>query len=324
MEFPKTYVINLDKDVERLSKMKQQLGNYDIKFTRIPAVYGKDLSKAEIKDVTNGFCNTFCTYSSIGCAMSHLKTYETILKNSDPYALILEDDVVFEPDFKKQVEQKLARVPKDFDIVYLGCALCKDNSRSDSTLVDFFFNMVCDNTMFENINESVFTPKFATALHAYVISNKGAEKLLKLLKRNISGHIDGQIMMNKSKFNMYVIRPLLAYQDLKTNESNQSTEYPTIISRLLPGNDEYRIPYSYLFTIPLYIVGSFPLNSYNMVFMILCLISGIVRNKFIVYFVLGLGLYEWLVEPKNRDKVIQSTGVFLAFYLLGLSFSSIC
>ena len=52
-------------------------------------------------------------FKSCGCL-------EKALTQSQDTILVLEDDVIFPSDFRKQLEFYLNEVPKDFDILYLG------------------------------------------------------------------------------------------------------------------------------------------------------------------------------------------------------------
>jgi len=319
MEFPKTYIINLDKDVKRLEKVIKQLTDYNItNYSRIPAVYGKDLSKDEIKEATSDFCNKFCTKSSIGCALSHIKAYKEILSNEDPYALILEDDVVFEDNFKDLVKEKLAMVPKDFDIVYLGCNLCNSDDIIKSWVDIYGYSF---DTKYEKVNEYIYSPKIALALHAYIVSNTGAKKLLEIFKNGIYAHIDFQIQNARKELNVYAVSPLLAYQDLDANVSNQASQYPTSIHKMLEGQyDEYRIPVSYHFTIPFYQVCGIELTAFNIILMFGGLLSGIFSGKsgmmLMVYFL----VYEFFVdkESKNINKIVHSLFLLCIFYGWGM------
>lgn len=319
MEFPKTYIINLDKDTSRLEKVIKQLTDYNItNYARIPAVYGKDLSEDEIKEATSDFCNKFCTKSSIGCALSHIKAYKEILSNEDPYALILEDDVVFEDNFKDLVREKLEMVPKDFDIVYLGCNNC--NSEGNIKSLADVYGLMFD-TKYQKVNDWVYSPKLAFALHAYIVSNTGAKKLLEIFKDGIYGHIDWQIQNSRKELNVYAVSPSLAYQDLGTNVSNQASQYPKSIHKLFEGQyDEYRIPVSYHFTIPYYQVCEVELTAFNIILMFGGLLSGILGGissmMLMVYFL----AYEFFVDTgyKNINKIIHSLFLLCLFYTSGV------
>ena len=108
----KVFVVNLDKDKERLKNIiielkKQKLKNYEI----IKAVEGDKFTDTRInflvsknKNFLNP-SNTKMSRSEIGCALSHIKIYKKILKTNLDYALILEDDAVFLNDFSENLEK---------------------------------------------------------------------------------------------------------------------------------------------------------------------------------------------------------------------------
>lgn len=100
----KTYVINLDRNPERLAFMRGQLERLGIAFERFPAVWGKGLSATERK---HGFSRVRSFIASkkrlsaaeIGVAMSHVGVYRRIVADRIPYALVFEDDVVLGEGF---------------------------------------------------------------------------------------------------------------------------------------------------------------------------------------------------------------------------------
>ena len=100
----KTYLINLDRNPERLEFMRGQLDRLGISFERFPAVWGKGLSEAERRA---GFSRTRSFIAAgkrlsdaeIGVAMSHVGFYRRMVDADEPYALVLEDDVVLSDGF---------------------------------------------------------------------------------------------------------------------------------------------------------------------------------------------------------------------------------
>ena len=54
----KVYVINLDRDTERLEKMKQQLDKLNIEFTRFSAVLG---AQVKTSHHLTDLCLKYCT-----------------------------------------------------------------------------------------------------------------------------------------------------------------------------------------------------------------------------------------------------------------------
>ena len=99
----KTFVINLDKNINRMSYMDEQLKRLDIEYERIPAVYGAHLSKEERKKNFSAF-RSFCATGyrmrdgEIGCALSHCKIYKKMVEDKISFALICEDDIIIEKE----------------------------------------------------------------------------------------------------------------------------------------------------------------------------------------------------------------------------------
>jgi len=57
-----------------------------------------------------------------GCYMSHVSIWRMLVQLKQPFAIILEDDVVVESDFVDSVQSALKRLPKQWAIFYLnGC-----------------------------------------------------------------------------------------------------------------------------------------------------------------------------------------------------------
>ena len=52
MVIPPVFVINLDKSTKRMARISERLNHLDIPFERISGVYGADLSKQEIANIT--------------------------------------------------------------------------------------------------------------------------------------------------------------------------------------------------------------------------------------------------------------------------------
>ena len=92
----KVYVINLDKDFERLKNIEANFKKYNISYTRVPGVYGKNLTKDEIDSVTTPICRMFsCNKGIIGSGLSHFKALQTVSKERDGFYMICEDDINF-------------------------------------------------------------------------------------------------------------------------------------------------------------------------------------------------------------------------------------
>jgi len=113
----KVYVINLESAHERLAFMTKQLGEAGVAFERFPAVDGRALSEEELRQLgapllQRLFMGRKLLSGEIGCALSHMRIWEKIIKEGDELACILEDDVTLLEGFTKQ----LAFVEKTLDV----------------------------------------------------------------------------------------------------------------------------------------------------------------------------------------------------------------
>lgn len=129
----KTFVINLDKDTERMRFMHEQLTRIGIPYERESAIYGKHYfpTKEEYDaDKAQAAGGHILLPGEVGCALSHARVIQKIVTEQLPYALILEDDVTLPTDFKAVLEREIAKNNNDweyllFDYVPVGSTFLK-------------------------------------------------------------------------------------------------------------------------------------------------------------------------------------------------------
>src|SRR5947209_4640748 len=96
----KAYVINLPRSTERRASMAEQLERTELDYEFVDGVSGRGLTPTERAELVDEAAVAryprWLTPGQIGCALSHLRTYERILDSGtqDAAALILEDDVI--------------------------------------------------------------------------------------------------------------------------------------------------------------------------------------------------------------------------------------
>lgn len=95
-----TYVINLDRSVERLHQISLELKREAILFERVPAVDGRSLSADAQHEIDAGNFERGLTSGEVGCALSHVAALRRFLETDRKFVLILEDDTILEKDFK--------------------------------------------------------------------------------------------------------------------------------------------------------------------------------------------------------------------------------
>ena len=213
--FDSVYVINMDKDTEKMRVMEKTLAGLNVTYTRFPAIDGREVSKKEKREMSFSICSDImCTKGTIGCGMSHMSLWKQIAKNDVQSALILEDDVVFTKNAMDVLEKAMDQLPEDWDLLYLG-------------ILNTGFAMIdCTN----KISTNLCVPSYAGGTHAYAVSNKGCRKLLQRIPK-VSWHID-QLMSRQFKhLRVFACDPMIAYQrDMHT--SNIGSKTPILLNHL--------------------------------------------------------------------------------------------
>ena len=228
------YLINMDKDIDRLKKVTKECDKVNIKFERFSGVKTFDLSKNILDKYIPKEIQKYGTDGMIGCGLSHLFIWQDAVKKNYKNILVLEDDVYFSDDFNKYLENVMEELPKDYDILYLGykdsiCEAKKDTS----------FNYI-------------YKPEFPLLTHAMIISNKGLKKLLNLITI-IDDHIDWKIARNVKKLDIYASNKKIVNQIWESSNNSNLLNFPKIINYYLDQvHDCNNIPQSYEYNFQLY------------------------------------------------------------------------
>jgi len=218
----KVYVINLDKDKERLEYITTQLKAQDIEFERFEAVDGNKI-KDDIRLTSQ--CNTTCPDGLKGCAISHRTLWETMIEKDYKNILILEDDAILNSNLNSELQLSWNEVPNDFDILYLGSTFyCGDTSSYNKLVTKL------TNRKIENISDTILKTEGCGGLYGYIISQKGAKNLM---KEPIGFHVDDFIsgQVRKYSLNAYAFHPVLI--EANNKKSNLSQYYPPFLSSIL-------------------------------------------------------------------------------------------
>lgn len=193
---------NIEKQTEKLKKGKFNTDNVHI----IDAIVGKtlDLDKLISEGVldANAYLNEepdpaerLATHKrEVGCYLSHMKAYETVLaKNKDGYSIIFEDDFNLLDNFLPILDETLVKIKKiEFDILFL------------SLIAIYRGDNVVDNIY--HIHDSE-----AWGAHAYLINNKSVGKIIEKMKY-IETVLDKQLFDKGRSKELTVLRldPLIA------------------------------------------------------------------------------------------------------------------
>ena len=231
------YLINMDKDTDRLGKVTKECDKVNIKFERFTGIKVLNLSQNLLDKYIPIETQKYGPNGMIGCGLSHLFIWQNAVKKNYKNILVLEDDVHFTYDFNKYITNIMDEVPEDYDILYLGYGEKNYNIPNDS-----------NNYIY------IYKPKFQLLTHAMIISNKGLKKLLNLITK-IDDHIDWKIARNSKKINIYASKKKIVIQLWKdSNNSNLKIKtFPKIINYYLDQmHDCNGIPISYGYNFQMY------------------------------------------------------------------------
>jgi len=303
----KVYVINLDRDTERLQNMKQQLDKLNIEFTRFPAVLGSQVKKSH--HLTE-LCLKYCTDGVKGCAISHKMIWEDMLKNNYKQVLILEDDAVFADDFEEKFRTGWNQVPKDFDMFYLGCNFNCD----DKQVIPKVYNKMLGQVP-QKVNTHILQVFGSVGFHGYIISNDCARKVK---HSPIHNHIDAQMAywIYKYKMNAYSMKPLIINTpDNGLGHSNLSESYPPLLNSALR-----QVPFSDTVTLDWGASENFAkIGGHNINVMIFITILLVLLTSPTYYFLFGIWLiveYLYSKDAKNTVKFATFIGGTMIFKMI--------
>jgi glycosyl transferase family 25 len=117
------WLINLDSNPERYESAKKQLQKLGLDAERFSAIYGKNLSQAEVTACYDPALNQKkfrrpLSPGEIGCYLSHRTLWQRMVDENIAMAFILEDDIDLEPEFLTVLE-KITQL-KHWDMIKLA------------------------------------------------------------------------------------------------------------------------------------------------------------------------------------------------------------
>ena len=226
----RTYVINMDKDVERYNKIASYYHNSDLSdlpLERYSAVVGKNVEPSDwltddaindFKQVLNNGYRTHhyqLTYGGIGCFLSHYNLAKQLLseqKNIDAY-IVFEDDTAIPRNLLSHIETQMSELPEDWD--YLMFYTIRANG--------------------DPITKKLNKLKSFWGTNCYIMNKKGARKLVEETNANkIDGQIDSYLsrMIQQKKMNVYATKKHL----VKSNAVDTNIQ---VILKPLKGVNPY-------------------------------------------------------------------------------------
>lgn len=219
-----TYVINMDTDMARLEQFDAMMMASNWNYSRHSAINGKKLlsSWSEINDpdeynllrdqliMKKTFVSTLnlLSHSEIGCLLSHVSLWKEVADNPEKNRI-----AIFEDDARTHIQgDTIYKLLSEFynyletngieepDMLYLGKAL--DD---------------CIN--YEKVWGNVYKSRHPLCLHAYIITKKGAQKLLNMAPYHLPIDMIPIKAIKKGILNVMTFHPSIYFQDVLNNMS---------------------------------------------------------------------------------------------------------
>lgn len=155
--FQQIYVITLP---QRRGYIQNIMNIIKVKCHYFPAISKASLDKNRL--ITSGFLspNNKLNNGQIACHLSHISVLKKFLASGARNCLIFEDDLKMPELNNQNLDKTLSLIPSNYDIIYLG--RCWDS---------------CQKAKF--LNEFVLKCYSPQCRHAYGVSRKGAEKIIR-------------------------------------------------------------------------------------------------------------------------------------------------
>jgi glycosyl transferase family 25 len=290
----KIFIINLDKDIERLNNSYKQLNKYNItNYERYSAIYAAKANKYELNTYTTTIGKIIASKTMIGCGISHINIWKKIVKEKINTSLIVEDDFILVDDFLNKFNRIINKAPEKYDILFLTSGQLHNKDLK-----------------FRDINEYFYKQIFISQTVGYIITLEGAEKILKYINK-VSYHIDLEIFMTSlfTDLNVISVKERLIYQTFETSNNINDRNYPLIIDKLLLYNNTF----NYYYKLVLISIKNFEINI-NVIFIFL-LGFYLFPYAFILLFL------EYLYKPNNL--FLGNLSILAFGYIIRLTYLNI-
>lgn len=203
----KFLIINLIFAKERRKYIVNLCNKYGLDFEIIEAVNGRELSLDEYENIIHQdkmkfYLKRELGLGEVGCALSHKKCYKKIISENLPYAVILEDDAIFDKKLLDFLEA-YREFPEDLELLLLGHQ--RQVYNDDGYKINSpYSRRFCKKIQGIKIRRLVGR---GNGTYGYFITQKGATKLLEKLNK-IYLPIDA-MTSNENFVNVYAIFPTL-------------------------------------------------------------------------------------------------------------------
>ena len=206
-------IINLERRQDRKTRTIQQLNDAGFQqgeYKFIVATDGSTLiPTVDMKILFDG--NDFGDRKGvIGCAITHYNLWKQLLDSKDEYYVIMEDDFVLCPNFKKRFQVMLeSGVFSMKDTIFLGYHMFSNNRKNNFHIYNDSSTTSTSDDKIVPLNKNLYVGGY----FMYSINRNGARKMIEYIEKNGIKH--GIDYLNKIIPNLenYECQPQLAFSE---------------------------------------------------------------------------------------------------------------
>lgn len=215
----KTYAISLANEHERRTHLLNECSRYGIQVNILDACDMRQATQADIEQLSQKMTHKkpkkqrYLTKGELGCALSHQAVYRQIVAAQDDFALILEDDVQWQDnpcDLLDSGSLKTIAEQYPFDLLLLGYV------KTLAHQLPYYHRRI---PIKKRVTWKQFTfgtpwEQYACGTVAYIISQQGAQKLLRATTPPHATADDWLHFEEAYDLKILHVRPTLALEDL--------------------------------------------------------------------------------------------------------------
>jgi len=211
------FVVHYSPLTERKKHITNELNKYNFNFTFEENYNKEDLTSDDLNKFTN-IKNLKMAEISLAC--KHLNLYKKIVENNINYAIIFEDDVTLNDNFKNDLLFYYNQLPDDWDVFFFGSGW--NLHVPDNIVKNSDKNVFLKNNHGHGINSEQYKLGWSVCAgstrcsDSYIITKKAAKKILNYCSsRKIYRPFDLflNICFRETQMKVYWGEPTLCKQD---------------------------------------------------------------------------------------------------------------
>lgn len=223
----KVYVVSLLDANERRNAISEQLLGKGFSFTIVDSVDFREILPKNLEHLYNihpdSSLKRVITSGEVGCALSHIKTYEEFIATNYDYALILEDDAILDRVNPSKLEEYCEVLNVDYDVILLGYSKLAQAKEKKYYLQ----YPIKTKYSFDKYRLGEAWKNSASGAVGYIITRKGVEKILRdySIQHKIRTVADDWLYFEKvCGLNILHVRPVIVFENFINLNSSLEEE----------------------------------------------------------------------------------------------------